>query len=292
MHIFVTGATGWVGSAVVGELVAAGHSVLGLARDASKAAAVAAAEAEPIIGTLDHLEVLRDAASMADAVIHTAFDHDFSRFAANSEQEARALEAIGDAMRGLNQRLIVTSGVALVAPGQVVSEDDVPAAGAASPRKAETIARALAERGIRASTIRLAPTVHGVGDRGFIPILIGIAREKGISAYVGDGMNRWPAVHRKDVARLYRLAVEHADPTFIYHAIAEEGIAFRNIAEAIGRHLDVPVEPRDSDHFGWFGMFAGADIPASSDQTRALLDWAPTMPGLIADLARPDYVGL
>lgn len=289
MHVFVTGATGWVGSAVVGELRGAGHTVSGLVRSEAKGAGLASSGVDAVLGTLDDHDVLREAALAADAVVHTAFNHDFSRLAASGEQERLALEAIGEAVLGSARRLLVTSGVAMLAPGRVATEDDVPWAGMAGPRKAEAIARGLADRGANASTVRLAPSVHGAGDHGFVPVLVGLAREAGVSAYVGDGLNRWPAVHRSDVARLYRLALEHDDPMPAYHAIGEEGVAFRDVAELIGRRLGVTVESRDRDHFGWLGTFAGADMPASGARTRAALGWDPTGPTLASDLAGPSY---
>jgi nucleoside-diphosphate-sugar epimerase len=289
MHVFVTGATGWIGSVVVRELLDAGHRVTGLARSEDKAAALAATGANVLRGTLDDLDMLSRAAAGADAVIHTAFNHDFSKFAENSEQDRRAIEVLGGALEGSDRPLLVTSGVATLAPGQVATEEDIPAPNPSHPRKSEATARALAVRGVRTSTIRLPPSVHGLGDQGFIPILIRIAREKGVSAYISDGLNRWPAVHRQDAGRLYRLALEQGATARAYHAIAEEGIAFKDIAEVIGRRLGLPVESRDRDHFGWFASFAGADVPASSARTRELLGWEPTQPGLLADIDQAGY---
>ena len=289
MHVFVTGATGWVGSAVVEELVGAGHRVTGLARAEDKAAALAAGGAAVLRGTLDDLDMLREAASAADAVIHTAFNHDFSRFAENAGQDRRAIEVLGRALEGSDRPLVVTSGVALLAPGRVANEADVAPSLPSFPRRSEAAARALAERGVRAATVRLAPSVHGLGDHGFVPILIALARETGVSAYLGEGLNRWPGVHRLDAARLYRLVLEQGCTESAYHAIADEGVAFREIAAVIGRRLGVPVEARGREHFGWFADFAGADMPASSERTRSLLGWAPTGPGLLADLDQPGY---
>lgn len=292
MRVFVTGATGWVGSVVVKELLGANHEVLGLARSEHKAAALAAAGAQVLRGTLDDLDRLREAATQADAVIHTAFNHDFSRFAENSEQDRRAIEALGGALEGSDKPLLVTSGVALLAPGRVATEADRPPLSDPSyPRKSEAAAAALAGRGVRVGTVRLAPTVHGLGDHGFVPILIGLARQKGVSAYIGDGANRWPAVHVSDAGRLYRLALEAGVEERAYHAVAEEGIAFRDIAGMIGRRLELPVESRDGGHFGWFAGFAGADMPASSEHTRGRLGWQPTGPGLLDDLDQPGYYG-
>ncbi len=289
MRVFVTGATGWVGSAVVADLIGAGHQVAGLARSRDKAAALAATGADVVLGTLDDLEVLRGAASAAEAVIHTAFNHDFSRFAENAQQDRRAIELFGEVLEGSDRPLIVTSGVALLAPGRVATEADVPPSDPAYPRRSEATARALAERGVRASTIRLAPSVHGLGDHGFMPILIGMARQTGVSAYIGEGLNRWPGVHRLDAARLYRLALESGVDQPAYHAIADEGVAFRDIATVIGRQLGLPVESREREHFGWFADFAGADMPASSARTQALLGWTPTGPDLLADIDQPGY---
>ncbi len=290
MRVFVTGATGWVGSAVVEELVGDGHQVVGLARSDDKAAALAATGAEALRGTLDDLDTLRSAASAADAVIHTAFNHDFSRFAESCEQDRRAIEILGGALEGSDRPLLVTGGVALLAPGRVATEADTPLSDPSYPRKSEAVARALAERGVRATTVRLSPSVHGLGEQhGFIPILIGLAREKGVSAYIGEGRNHWPGVHRLDAARLYRLILEQGVIEAAYHAVADEGVPFKAIAEVIGRRLGLPVESRGQEHFGWFADFAGADMPASSERTRALLGWTPTGPDLLTDIDQPGY---
>jgi nucleoside-diphosphate-sugar epimerase len=289
MHVFVTGATGWVGSAVVEELVGAGHKVTGLARSDAKAAALAATGAEVLRGTLDDLEVLRGAASAADAVIHTAFNHDFSKFAENAHQDRRAIETLGSALEDSGRPLLVTSGVARLAPGRVATEADMHSSDPSYPRKSEAAARALAERGVRTATVRLAPSVHGLGDHGFIPILIGMAREKGVSAYIGDGLNLWPGVHRLDAARLYRLALEQGATQPAYHAVADQGVPFKDIAKVIGSRLGLPVESRGREHFGWFADFAGADMPASSERTRSLLGWEPTGPNLLIDIDQPGY---
>jgi nucleoside-diphosphate-sugar epimerase len=294
MFVFVTGATGFVGSAIVPELIGAGHRVLGLARSDAAAASLIAAGAEVHRGALEDLESLRSGASESDAVIHTAFIHDFANFPAAAATDTRAIETLGAAIAGSEKLLLVTSGTAL-APGRVATEEDVPDAAliAAWPRRSEETALEMASRGVRASVVRLSPSVHGVGDHGFVPLLIGLAREKGVSAYVGDGLNRWAAVHRLDAARLYRLAVEKNFAGVRFHGVGDEGVPFREIAETIGRHLNVPViskSPEEAaDHFGWFVRFAGGDIPASSARTQAMLEWQPTQPGLLADLDARHY---
>jgi nucleoside-diphosphate-sugar epimerase len=294
MRIFVTGSTGWVGSAVVEELISAGHTVLGLTRSEKGVAALEAAGAEIHRGSLADLDSLKSGAAQSDAVIHTAFNHDFSKFAENCAEDQRAIETLGAVLEGSDRPLLISSGVALLSPGRTATEDDKPPKPSPFPRKSEDAAAALLARGVRASTVRLAPSVHGHGDHGFVPTLIGIARAKGVSAYIGEGQNRWPAVHRLDAARVYRLALEgNVKKGQHLHAVAEEGVPFKAIAEVIGRRLNIPAvskTPAEAvDHFGWFAMFAGIDAPTSSAQTRALLGWKPEQPGLIADIDHPAY---
>ncbi|MBC6456635.1 SDR family oxidoreductase [Actinomadura sp. HBU206391] len=295
MRVFVTGATGFIGSAVVGELLDNGHQVVGLARSDPAAASLAAAGAEVHRGTLEDLDSLRSGAAGSDGVIHTAFIHDFSDFAAAARTDRRAIEAIGEALAGSDRPFVISSGTALLAPGRVVTEEDVPDPGVPTALRiaSEEAALSLATRGVRVSVVRLPPSVHGEGDHGFVPMLIGIARAKGVSAYVGEGTNRWCAVHRLDAARLFRLAVEAAPAGACLHGVGEEGVPVRDIAEVIGRHLDVPVTsiPREEadGHFGFLGAFFSLDVPASSTLTQKRLGWHPGRTELIPDLAAGHY---
>jgi nucleoside-diphosphate-sugar epimerase len=292
MRVFLTGATGFIGSAVVQELIKAGHQVLGLARSDAGAKSLIAAGAQVHRGSLEDLDSLCSGAATADGVIHTAFIHDFSNYGPAAEADRRAIESLGGVLAGSDRPLIVTSGTLLVQrQGSLATEEDANAPN--FPRKSEEVALALAARGVRASVLRLSPSVHGNGDHGFVPRLISIAREKGVSAFIGDGLNRWPAVHRLDAAHLYRLALEKSSVGDLYHGVADEGVPTREIAEAIGRGLNVPVVSKSSeeaaDHFGWIARFFGIDGPASSALTQERLGWRPIQPGLIADLKAAHY---
>jgi nucleoside-diphosphate-sugar epimerase len=304
MRVFVTGASGWIGSAVVPELIEAGHEVTGLARSEASAAALEAAGAQVRRGTIDDLDVLRSAAAESDGVIHLAFKHDIAfsgGFQAAADADRRAVETVGDALAGSGRPFVIASGTLMLAPGRVATERDGRDPGSLAHLSGGPQARAatsvltlsLASRGIRTAVLRLPPTVHGDGDHGFLAAIVSIARDKGVSGYIGDGSNRWPAVHRLDAAHLFRLAVEQAPPGSALHAIADEGVPVRDIAEVIGRHLDLPVATvppeRASEHFGWLAPFLGADAPASSTLTRELLGWQPAQPGLLDDLGKGHY---
>ena len=291
MRVFVTGATGFIGSAIVKELLAADHQVLGMARSDAGAESLMAAGAQAHRGDLEDLESLRAGAAQSDGTIHTAFIHGFSKFRENCEIDRRAIEALGSVLAGSDRPLIVTSGVAgLAAPGQVATEDHVVPPDFPLPRVSEQTALAL--KGVSASIMRL-PQVHDPIKQGLVTYLIAVAREKGLSAYVAEGRNRWAAAHVSDVARLYRLALERHQAGAKYHAVAEEGVAMRDIAEAIGRGLKVPVvslsRTEAAVHFGWLALFAGSDLAASSEKTRKKLGWHPTGPSLISDLNQTKF---
>jgi nucleoside-diphosphate-sugar epimerase len=305
MRVFVTGASGWIGSAVVPELLEAGHQVVGLARSEASADALTAAGVEVRRGTLDDLDCLRDGASASDGVIHLAFKHELAfsgDFQAAADADRRAVETFGEVLAGSERPLLIASGLLGLGSGRVVTEQDGHGSSApiaafdGGPRtrwETAELTLSLATRGVRSSVVRLPPTNHGNGDNGFLATLVGIAREKGVSGYVGDGTNRWPAVHRLDSAHLFRLGLEETPAGTTLHAVAEEGVPVREIAEAIGRHLDVPVisvSAEDAgEHFTWLGGFLGLDAPAASAWTRKLLRWEPTQPGLIADLDQGHY---
>lgn len=294
MRVFVTGASGFVGSAVVQEFLAHGHDVTGLARSGDSAAQLEKAGAAVVRGAIQDLDALRQGAGAADGVIHCAFNHDFSKFAQNSEDDRAAIEAMGGALEGTNRPLLATSGLAMLATGRPATEADrLPSPSDHFPRQSEAATLRVAERGVQASVVRLPPTTHGKGDHGFVPALIRIARETGKAAYIGDGENRWAAGHRQDAARLYRLALEHGAKDGPFHAVAEEGIPMKRIAGLIGERLGLPVvalSPEEAQaHFGIFAMFVGMDMRGSSERTRALLGWAPTQPDLLTDMVENSY---
>jgi nucleoside-diphosphate-sugar epimerase len=293
MRVFVTGATGFIGLPLVKELLTNGHEVLGLSRSEAGASSLRALGADVHRGTLDDLDSLRSGAAESDGVIHLAFIHDFSKFQENCQVDRQAIEVLGSALAGSDRPLIVTSGTGgLTAPGQLATEDDNVPANSPFPRVSEQTALALLPKGVRASVMRL-PQVHDTVKQGLVTYAVAVAREKGVSAYVGEGRNRWAAAHVSDVARLYRLALEKHEAGAKYHAVAEEGVAMRDIAEAIGRGLKVPVKSisagESQAHFGWLAMFAGLDFPASGAKTQKKFGWNPTGPGLIADLERMNY---
>jgi nucleoside-diphosphate-sugar epimerase len=295
MRVFVTGASGFIGSAIVPELLAAGHQVLGLARSDASAERLSKAGADIQRGALDDLNSLRSGAAASDGVIHTAFIHDFSKFEENCEIDRRAIDAMAGALAGSDRPLLVTSGAGLAQPDRLTNEDDRFPRDHSNPRKAsEEAADAAVARGVRVGVVRL-PQVHGAGDHGFVATLIRFAREKSESAYVGDGSNRWPSVHRVDAARVYRLALERCVAGTRYNAVADEGIPLKEIAGVIGRRLNIPVlsvtREEATARFGWFAMFASMDSAASSEKTRAMLGWEPRERGLLDDLEHGDYFG-
>ncbi|MBT2232240.1 SDR family oxidoreductase [Nonomuraea sp. NEAU-A123] len=304
MRVFVTGASGWIGSAVVPELIGAGHQVTGLARSDASAAALTAAGAQVHRGTLDDLDSLRSAAAASEGVIHLAFKHDIAfsgDFQGAVDADRRAVEALGEALAGSDRPFVLASGLIGLAPGRVATEQDgrgagQPGSGVQGRLATAQLTLALASRGVRSSVVRLPPTVHGEGDNGFMATLVGIARDKGVSGYLGDGSSRWPAAHRLDAAHVFRLALEKAPAGSVLHVVADQGVPIRTIAEVIGRQLGVPVaaiSPEDAgEHFGWLAGFLGADSPASSTLTRELLGWQPTHPGLIDDLDKGHYFRL
>ena len=293
MRIFVTGSTGFIGSALVPELIHAGHQVLGLTRSEAGAEALRAVGADVKYGNLEDLDSLRDGAAHSDGVIHLAFNHDFSKFQKNCEDDRKAISAIGEVLLGSNRPFVMTSGTAIAAniDGKPSTEDGPTASW--NPRAAsEAVVKEWTERGVNTSVVRL-PQVHDTRKQGLIPFATAIAREKRVSAYVGDGSNRWPAAHVSSVSQLYRLAFEKAEPGAIYHAVDEEGVSMKAIAEALARGLKVPavsMKPEETEaHFGWLGHFIGHDMPSSSAITKQKLNWKPTGPTLIADLDNMDY---
>lgn len=295
MRIFLTGATGLVGSAIVQELLGAGHQVLGLARSEASAGALVAAGAQAHRGDLDDLDSLRSGAAASDGVIHTGFNHDFSKFAASCESDKRAIETLGAALEGSDRPLLVTSGLATLASGRLATEEDPAVPPSASyARASEATALELASRGVRAAVIRLPPSVHGEADHsGFIPMLIAKSRENGVSAYVGEGLNCWSAVHQLDAASLYLLALEKSAAGDRFHGVADESVPIRQIAEAIGRGLNVPAvsqTPEEvAEHLAWLSGLLGTDLSASSALTKERLGWVPKQPGLLADLNQGHY---
>jgi nucleoside-diphosphate-sugar epimerase len=291
MRVFVTGASGFVGSAVVNELLSAGHKVLGLVRSESAAQKLTEIGVEAYLGDINDLDTIKKCASECDAVIHTAFNHDFSQYKASCEADRVVIEAFGDALAGSEKPLVITSGIGLLRGDSIITEDDtIEATSDVIPRAAsEEAATVIASKGVNVYVVRLPPTVHGAGDHGFVPMIIGMAKENGKSAYIGDGQNRWPAVHRFDAAKVYRLIVEKRPQQKIFHAVAEQqGIPFKEIAETIGKGLNVPTvslsQEEAEKHFSWFMHFASFDCPASSEKTQSVLGWKPTESGLLKDM--------
>ena len=294
MRVFLTGANGWVGTAVTRDLREAGHAVVGLVRSREKGEAVVAAGGTPLLGSLRDLDVLRAGAGDADGIIHTAFGLDISKIGELAEEDRQAIETFGAVFAGSDRPIVVTGGFGLLPPGETFREDARPPLIPGFPRASEQTAFALAGRGVRASVVRLPRSVHGQGERhGFVPMLAAVARAQGVSAYIGDGQNLWPSVHRLDAARVFRLALEQGARGEAFHAVAEEGVPYRLIAEAIGRQVGVPAKsltPAEAEaHFGGLAMWVAGNGPASSERTRAALGWAPREPGLIPDIDRPDY---
>ena len=293
MRVFLTGATGFVGTAVARELIETGHSVLGVARTTEGAEVLASRGVEPHMGDLaDHASFISGALA-CDAVVHCAFIHDFSRFAENIEIEQQTVIAMLDALAGSGKPFIITSGVALLAPGRVATENDQPQRQGRG--ETEALVREAAGRGLRTAVIRLPPITHDNGEGGFLPMLVNVAREKRVAAYIGDGANRWPAGHRLDAARLYRLALESGAPGAAYHAVADAGVPMREIADAIGKRLGLGTASLSAEaaanHFGWIGLFAGIDMPASSQLTQQRLSWRPTHASLIEDIETAATLG-
>ncbi len=295
MRVFITGATGWIGTAVVKELLAAGHKISGLVRSQANADALTKAGGKAILGSVSDLDVLRSSAVQADGVIHAAFGLDMSKIAEMSAEDRQAIETFGDVFKGSDRPFIVAGGIGIYPRGEIFTEEmSIGPVIPAFPRATEQTTMAMAERGVRATVVRLPRSVHGIGERhGFIPQLASLAREKGVSAYVGDGENLWPSVHRLDAARVFRLTLEHGAEGGPFHAVAEQGVAFRQIAEAIGRQFQLPVVSLSQDeaaaHFGMMAMFIGGNGPASSKRTRERLGWVPQEPGLLADINQPEY---
>ena len=295
MQVFITGATGWIGSAIVEELIGKGHGVTGLVRSEGNGKALSALGAEPVMGSLDDVDLLRTAAAQADGIIHTAFGIDFSKFAEMSEQERRVIELFGEVFEGSDRPIVAAAGFGLLPRGETFTEAVFPAPlDPAIPRVPEQAIASIDAQGVHATVVRLPRSVHGRGERhGFVPMLANVAREKGVSAYIGEGDNLWPSVHRRDAAHLFCLALEHGALGGPFHAVADEGVPFRLIAEALGRQLGVPARRLTTDeaaaHFGPLAMWVGGNGPASSQRTRERLGWEPEQAGLIADIDHTDY---